>query len=383
MRIIVLLTDAFGGNGGIALFNRNLLTVLCQHPYCIQVVAIPRLAPKPYNALPDKLTYITKGIVGKIKYLITVLQTVMKFRNFDLIICGHINLLPIAYFLRLWLRRPLLLIIHGIEAWQPSRNQIVNLCIRKIDAFISVSQFTKKRYLNWTHLSDKKGYILPNAVALEKFTPGRKNNSLLSHYDLQGKQVLMTLGWIRSKENKGFDEVIDLLPELSCKIENLVYMIVGEGDDKPRLMKKVKRLGMTDRVIFTGFIPESKKMDYYRLADAYVMPSRGEGFGFVFLEAMACGIPVVASKFDGGKEALLDGRLGILVNPLAPEEIRQGILDALKRPCGEAPEGIEFFSLSQFEKRLRTIIDQILIISDPDLGYKKHLKINLKGRRKE
>ena len=367
MRIIVLLTDAFGGNGGIALFNRNLLTVLCQHPYLAQVVAIPRLAPKPYNMLPDKLTYITKGIDGKIKYFITVLQTVMKYRNFDLIICGHIHLIPIAYFLRLWLRKPLLLIIYGIEAWLPSRNQIINCCTKKIDAFISISELTKRRYLNWSHIADKKGFILPNAVALEKFTSGKKNKSLLNRYGLQGKLVLMTLGWIRSNENKGFDKVIDLLPELSRKMENLVYMIVGEGDDKPRLMEKVRRLGIADQVIFTGFIPESEKADYYRLADAYVMPSRGEGFGFVFLEAMACGIPVVASKVDGGKEALLDGRLGILVNPLAPEEIRQGILDALKLPSGVAPAGIEYFSLNQFEKRLRTIIDQILIISGPNL----------------
>ncbi len=362
MKIIVLLTDAFGGHGGIALFNRNLLTVLCQHPYCTQVVAIPRLAPQPCNTLPDKLIYNTEGIDGKIRFLITVLQTAMKCRNFDLIICGHIHLTPIAYCLRLWLRTPVLLITHGIEAWRPSRNRIINFCAKKIDAFISISEVTKKRYLNWTHMGDKKGFILPNAIALEKFTPGPKKRSLLDHYNLQGKLVLMTLGWIRSGEDKGFDEVIDLLPQLSRKIDNLAYMIVGEGDDKPRLMEKVKRLGMMDRVIFTGFVPETEKADYYRLADVYVMPSRGEGFGFVFLEAMACGAPVVASKADGGKEALRDGKFGILVNPCVPQEIRQGILDALKLPRGVVPEGLEYFSFSQFEKRLRTIIDQIPIV---------------------
>jgi glycosyltransferase involved in cell wall biosynthesis len=359
MRIIVLLTDAFGGNGGIALFNRNLLTVLCQHPYFTQVVAIPRLAPQPYNVLPDKLTYITKGIDGKIKYLITVLQTAMKCRNFDLIICGHIHLLPIAYFLRLWLRRPLLLIIYGIEAWQPSRNRIIDFCAKKIDNFISISEVTKRRYLNWTHIADKKGFILPNAVALEKFTPGPKNKSLLNRYGLRGKIVLMTLGWIRTEEEKGFDKVIDLLPELSRKIDNLVYMIVGEGDDKPRLMEKVRCLGMADRVIFTGFIPESEKADYYRLADAYVMPSRGEGFGFVFLEAMACGIPVVASKIDGGCEALRGGKLGILVNPGDAGEIRQGILDALKNLRSVVHNELEYFSFENFKYRLNFIINQL------------------------
>ncbi|MDM8553601.1 glycosyltransferase family 4 protein [Desulfococcaceae bacterium HSG7] len=359
MRIIVLLTDAFGGNGGIALFNRNLLTVLCEHPCCTQVVAIPRLAPRPYNVLPDKLTCITKDIRGKIKYFVTVLQTVMRCRNFDLIICGHIHLIPIAYFLRLWLQRPLLLTIHGIEAWQPSQNKIVNLCIRKIDAFISVSRLSKKRFLKWTHIADKKGFILPNAVAIDKFTPGPKNEILLKRYGLQEKRVLMTLGWLRSNEDKGFDKVIDLLPELSRKIDNLVYIIVGKGDDKSRLMEKVKCLGITDRVIFTGFIPESEKADHYRLADVYVMPSCGEGFGFVFLEAMACGIPVVASKADGSREAVVNGKLGILVDPDNPDDIKTGILNALKRPKG-VPEGLEYFSFQNFTQRLHVIVDNVM-----------------------
>ena len=76
----------------------------------------------------------------------------------------------------------------------------------------------------------------------------------------------------------------------------------------------MRDLDLNSRVVFTGFIPESEKADHYRLADAYAMPSWGEGFGFVFLEAMACGVPVVASAIDGGKEAVLDGKLGFVVN---------------------------------------------------------------------
>src|SRR5439155_2564410 len=99
------------------------------------------------------------------------------------------------------------------------------------------------------------------------------------------------------------------------KIPNVVYVVCGEGPDRSRLERKAVGLGVRDRVVFTGFIPEALKADYYRLADAYVMPSRGEGFGIVFLEAMACGIPVMGSRLDGSREALLDGELGVLVNP--------------------------------------------------------------------
>ena len=77
-------------------------------------------------------------------------------------------------------------------------------------------------------------------------------------------------------------------------------------------------MGLSDRVIFTGYIPESEKIAHYNLADVYVMPSTGEGFGIVLLEAVACGVPVVGSRVDGSREALLDGQLGRLVDPGNP-----------------------------------------------------------------
>ena len=91
------------------------------------------------------------------------------------------------------------------------------------------------------------------------------------------------------------------------------------GSDHGRLEAKAAALHVLDRVVFSGFVPEEQKADYYRLADAYVMPSRGEGFGIAFLEALACGLPVLGSKLDGGREALLDGALGLLVDPANPQ----------------------------------------------------------------
>ena len=138
------------------------------------------------------------------------------------------------------------------------------------------------------------------------------------------------------------------------------HLVVGDGDDRPRLEAKVRSLGMGDRVVFTGYIPEGEKADHYRLADAYVMPGRGEGFGFVFLEAMACGIPVVGSTLDGSREALRQGALGILVDPHRPGDIQAGILAALKRPRGVVPEGLEYFSFENFEQRCHQILQHVI-----------------------
>jgi phosphatidyl-myo-inositol dimannoside synthase len=81
------------------------------------------------------------------------------------------------------------------------------------------------------------------------------------------------------------------------RVEPLI--IVGDGDDRSRLEEKLKSLGLSRQIIFAGKIPEHEKVSHYCLADAYVMPSHGEGFGIVFLEALACGVPVIGARWTG------------------------------------------------------------------------------------
>jgi len=360
MRVLALLTDAFGGHGGIAQFNRDFLSALCVHPACEEVVAIPRLVPHPCEPLPDKLTYVMGGIDGKLRFVATVVSTVRKNPRFDLIFCGHINLLPIAYAASRLIRAPLLLQIHGIDAWRPTRSALINYLSGKVDAFISVSGVTKQRFLEWSTAPEARGFILPNTFHSERYGVGPKNQLLMERYGLHGKTVLMTLGRLASYERyKGFDEVLELLPDLAKEIPGITYFIVGDGNDRRRLEMKARSLGVEDRVIFTGFIPEAEKADHYRLADVYVMASSGEGFGIVFLEAMACGVPVIASKRDGSREAVRDGELGILVDPANRQEIRAGIFAALKISRGSVPAGLEYFSFANFTRRLHGVVDQV------------------------
>lgn len=361
MRILVLTTDAFGGHGGIAKFNRDLLTALCTYPDCREVVAIPRFMPNSSESFPLKLTYVTEGLNGKCKYIAAVLKYIARKPKFDLIVCAHINLLTLAFFAKHVLSSPIVLFMHGIDVWQPTKHSWNNYLVRHVRAFVSVSNVTKRRFVSWAKLSGGKGFILPNAVDFDQFKLGEKPMSLLDRYGLRGKTVLMTLGRFSSEERyKGVDEILELLPTMIQQIPDAAYLVVGNGTDRRRLEDKAKTLDVTDRVVFAGCIPETEKADHYRLADVYVMPGRGEGFGIVFLEAMACGIPVVASKVDGSREAVRDGNLGILVDPDNPEEIRAGILEALKRPKGVVPEGLDYFSYTNFEQRCHHIIDQVM-----------------------
>jgi phosphatidyl-myo-inositol dimannoside synthase len=362
MRILALVTDAFGGHGGIAKFNRDLLTALCNTPDVDRVVALPRLMGHAPGAIPEKLKFDTSGLGGKVRYVFAVLRAAFKYRDSTLILCGHINLLPIAFVARALScslgssnRLPVLLIVHGIDAWQPTDSGLVNRLVRKVNVVVAVSEFTRRKFWTWAQPISALSFILPNCVNLQQFTPDSKSIALQDRYGLRNKIVLLTVARLAEQERyKGIDEVIEALPKLTCKIPNLCYLVVGDGTDRERLKQKVKQLDLEGCVIFAGHIPEMEKPDHYRLADAFVMPGWGEGFGIVYLEAMACGVPVVASTLDASQEAVMGGRIGTLVNPRVPGEVVDGILAALNKARGVPPE-LKQFSDSSFQQRVHEI----------------------------
>ena len=365
-RFLVFLTDGFGGNGGIALYNRDLLQALCSFPRCADVVAIPRLMANFPEPMPQKLAYRTSALGGKFRYLAAVLRLLRDDRDFDLVVCAHINLLPLAWLFSRFANVPLVLFIYGIDAWYRGRNPFKNLLAGKVSSVVSISTTTAQKFRAWAGPGARPVLTLPNAIHAERYGPGAKSPELLRRYGLQGKTVLMTLGRLVSGERyKGFDEVIDLMPDLVGVEPDLAYLIAGDGSDRERLQQKVRALGLEDRVVFAGHVPEAEKADHYRLADAFVMASHGEGFGFVLLEAMACGIPVVASELDGGREAVRDGQLGILTDPTNRERLRRAILEALARPRGIVPAGLEYFSFGRFEARAHGLLSGMLSASTP------------------
>lgn len=370
-RVLALVTDAFGGYGGIALYNRDFLSALCTHPRVSEVVALPRVMPQPPEAVPARLTHVTSSLGGKWRYAFALLKTIRANRKFEAIVCGHVNLLPIAYLAGALTGARIILLIYGIEAWKPSASLLSRFALRGVAAYVSISQVTRDRFLKWARVGHAPGYILPNAIHLERYQPGHKDEELVRRYGLTGKRVIMTFGRLAGAERyKGFDETMEVLQQVAEQVPNLVYMVVGEGSDRARLTKKAQALGIEDRVVFTGFVAEEEKAGLYRLADAYVMPSRGEGFGFVILEALATGIPTVASKVDGGREAVRDGMLGLLVDPDSPTEIHQAIVAALRRPK-EVLDGLDYFSFKNFERRLHAMVDECV---GPDSGTPEVLR---------
>lgn len=341
MRILLLATDAYGGQGGIALFNREFCAAI-DH----DVTVVPRKVAHAEYTLPPHVTFLRDAASGPLAYARAI--AAVKRQQFDLVICGHINLLPVAAAIG----RPLL-ITHGIDAWRPPRRRLSSALIGRCRGVVSVSALTRDRFVAWSNYAGPT-FVLPNAIHAEHYGIRPRRDDLVQRYGLAGKRVLLTVGRLDGRERyKGFDEIIEVLPHLP---EDVVYLIAGGGDDWERLRAKAAALGVAPRVLFTGMFGEEIKPDLYSLADAYVMASRGEGFGFVILEALASGLPVIASKHDGTREATLNGTLGLLVDPANPAEIIAAIHESLARTERRIDSRLDYFSFENFTMRVREII---------------------------
>jgi glycosyltransferase involved in cell wall biosynthesis len=152
---------------------------------------------------------------------------------------------------------------------------------------------------------------------------------------------------------KGIDEVIEVMPRLLRQWPELRYLVGGDGSDRARLEAKVRALGLSGHVILAGRVTEAEKVAHYNLADVYVMPSRGEGFGIALIEAAACGIPIVGSSADGSREALLDGQLGRLIDPTKPDDLVLAIGEAINaRQHRGRIKMVETFGIGRFRARV-------------------------------
>jgi phosphatidyl-myo-inositol dimannoside synthase len=361
IRIQMLLTDAFGSFGGISQFNRDFLAALNACSSVERIHALPRLITEPIEeVIPEAIIFHRKAARGRVGFAKELRRYSLRAEPADLVICGHLNLLPLAWLAARYQQARLALIVHGYEAFGPSSHPLTNFLVRRINAFIAVSRYSADRFVQWSNITRDWGFILPNCIDVNRFTPEARDWSLVDRYGLYSSKVMLTVGRMAAGERyKGFDEVIDVLPQLLRQFPNLKYLIVGDGSDRGRLEARVRIARLSKSVIFAGRIPESEKVAHYNLADVYVMPSYGEGFGIALIEAAACGTAIVGSSVDGARDALLEGRLGRMVDPKQPDQLIEAITAAL----GGARRGVrnalvETFDVDHFRARVSDWINQ-------------------------
>jgi len=251
---------------------------------------------------------------------------------------------------RLWLQ------LHGVEAWHKPSN-LIRWGAEQADWVTSVSRYTRRKFLEWANVAPEKVRVLPNTVD-ERFSPGPKPVELIKRCGLEEKKILLTVSRLSAGEHyKGQDRVIQIMPRLLQEHPNLIYVIAGDGDDRPRLETLAHEKGVDGCIRFIGKVPESELPDLYRMADLFVMPSSGEGFGISFLEAAASGLPVIGGNQDGSVDALQEGKMGQIVDPNNSVSLIQAILRGLDSNHFQKTESATPFS----KERFSAFVDQLLL----------------------
>ncbi len=237
-------------------------------------------------------------------------------RRPDLLVCGHLNFALPALLLRRLVGTPFAAIAYGIEAWDV-RSAGRRRALRAAGARWAISQFTREKLADQLGLAPTEVDLLPCCFLPEKFSPRPKPTHLLRRYGLTPDQpVLLTIARLAGAERyKGYDQLLRALVELRRRLPRVRYLLGGRGQDRDRIVRLAVELGVAENLTLAGFIPDHELEDHYNLCDAFAMPSKGEGFGIVFLEAMACGKPVLAGNKDGSVDPVLNGELGALVDP--------------------------------------------------------------------
>lgn len=202
-----------------------------------------------------------------------------------------------------------LLWLYGIEAWSV-RSPWHWLAVRTMHGYLAISGYTLDKFrAAYGRRPAPWDRIIPNVVS-----PTFLAGSMTGSRPASPGQTLLVVSRMETVEGyKGIDTVIQALPVLVTKVPNLQFEIIGDGSDRPRLEAMARSLGVAPHVRFLGRVSDEELCAAYQRCDIYVMPSGAEGFGFVFIEAMAYGKPVVAARAAATPEVVRDDKTGILV----------------------------------------------------------------------
>ena len=301
----------------------------------------------------------------KVKFVYESIQAGIKT---DVVVLSHINLLVVGFFIKIISpKTKLVLIAHGIEVWKafPAWKKYA---LRKMDLILPVSQFTKDSMIRLNKFQDDQFEVLNNC--LDPYLPAPlhegKDRNLFERYGFSKDNIiLMTLTRLSAKEKyKGHDNVLYAVQNLIASNPNIRYLLVGKYDDteKDRLDKMINKLGLKEFVVFAGFILDEEIEAHYNLADIYIMPSKKEGFGIVFIEALYYGKPVIAGNKDGSVDALCNGRFGLLVNPDDQQDIINAVQKIINNKQHYLPDHellMQKFSYTSYKNNLKNIINSL------------------------
>jgi phosphatidyl-myo-inositol dimannoside synthase len=335
--IMLFTLQTFSTTGGIQKMTRTLAHALNQ-------VAIHNSWSfklwSAYDANTDLLPqYLSaKNFIGFANRITFTLKAFLNASKFDMVIISHINMALVGRAIKtinpkckIWV------VAHGIEIWN-DLSSTKKWLLKNCDRVICVSNFTKQQIINKHHINAVKCEVLNNALDPFMNLPVgfAKPDYLIDRYNLANSTpLLFTLTRLSAAEQyKGYEQVIKVISNLKQTFPAIKYIIAGKCDteEEIRIKKIIDTYKVQHQVLLTGFVEESELADHFLMADMFVLPSSNEGFGIVFIEALACGLPVVCGNVDGSLDAIKNGLLGKAVNPNDLDELEKALTEGLQKP---------------------------------------------------
>jgi len=325
-RILLVLPEVFGATGGIQMFCRSLCLAAGrwahQNNGSVDALVLNDADAPDSRYVNGGFRHFRSAGKSKAKLLASYLQHVVPDPP-DLVVFGHISLAKLAVLPGIRLRK-LCILTYGIEVWRPLA-MAERKALQKADAVLAISEYTRSEILKRNPLPPEKIRLIPPSLDPYWLADSQSPATAVPPV------ILTVTRMAKDEDYKGVDSVIRSLPAVVAQLGGAVdYRIVGRGDDVPRLEALAKELSVSRYVTFSGELTADALREQFRTCSLFVMPSEKEGFGIVFLEAMAYGKAVIGGAHGGTPSVIQDGETGLLVERFDIGGIADAIVRVLK-----------------------------------------------------
>ena len=360
-KILLVLPEVFNCAGGIQMFCRALCLAAGDWAHesggsVSALVLNDEIAPDARYVNGNFNSYSGAG-KSKAKFLGRYLRQIASNR-YDWIIFGHVSLSPLALLARRFNSHVKIgVAAYGIEVWGPL-SKLERKALQQADVVLAISEYTKAQLTRHPEINADKSRIFSCTL-----DPHWKMDAYVA-MNAQTPPVILTVARISKDDRyKGIDNVIRSLPAVVREVGPVDYRVVGQGEDAPRLRALADGLGVSRYVNFLGSVSDAELREQYKSCSLFVMPSNEEGFGIVFLEAMAYGKPVVGGTNGGTPSVVTHGETGLLVDSTDVAGIAQSLITLLnnkemRERLGQAGHKrlAEHFTFDKFAQNFRDVL---------------------------